>query len=63
MDPYEDITEYKSDDNSINFSKINSEDNIYYTKIDLLENKKYIYIFEFDESGEGQDYHEQIFFS
>jgi hypothetical protein len=57
----EDIQEYKSNDNTINFSEINSDDNFYYTQIDLLENKNYIYIFEFEESGEGQSYHEQIY--
>lgn len=57
------LLEFICVDDTIIFSRIHCESNFYYTKIDDLDNKRYIYTFEFHESGEGQSYHEECYLS
>ncbi len=59
---YDLIADTKSDF-PISFSRIHPSQNFYYTKLDDLTNKKYVYILEYIESGEGQSYHEWVYIS
>jgi hypothetical protein len=53
------LVEYKLEGNPpISFSIISPEKTFFYTKIDDLENKKFIHILQYAESGQGQGYYE-----